>query len=637
MRVVKARKQSMGRPGKKHVRLGITAPNSRALFDGLDDEAPIAAGCDVRFLPTEFDAVNPEASYSRLISTSHRKRLGQFFTPQQIADLLCKWTAQIQPATMLDPAAGTGILARTFHRVANECQISAMEVDPLAAAALSLVAPSSWRERIIRGDFLTWANEDRFDAIVANPPYLRHHDICYPDQLWRQIEHRSGVKLSRLTNVYILFILEICRRLNPGGRAAIIVPGEWLNANFGVPLKQFLLHGGWLQQLVYFSHADTLFPDALTTACLLLIQRSHTDADKSQLRTLFVSSSTSLSQLERMVLEEGVVAEGVIERYFTPDELLAHPKWNSLLEHGLPTPIPGFVPLAELASTCRGIATGANSFFHLSLADSTTRGLGENHLKPCIGRARDVDGYVFRSNDFAQLVERNSTTHLFCAGEQLSPAERRYLTEGEQAGLPDRYLLSQRSPWYAMERREPAPIWAAVFGRRELRFVFNEAGILNLTTFHAIYPRSHDRIFAMALTACLNSPAVQERARLQHRVYGGGLLKFEPKDLLEVQVPDLRLARPETLVLLAECLTDLDDAAKAGNENLCISARSLLNGAVIMASAEAATQSPRKEVGRQSELGPLWAQRRHRADPASSPDVQPENRAAESPRLVGPS
>lgn len=578
----------MGRPGKKHVRLGVASQRPRGLFDDLETPASGNSLSPDRTLPLGFDATDPEVSYARTVSPAYRRRWGQFFTPQPIADLLCRWVEQIQPATMLDPAAGTGILARTMHRISGGCQITAIELDSLAAEALSQAADVRWRDGITRCDFLTWKEGDQFDAIVANPPYLRHHDIYYPVSVWRQIELRSGVKLSRLTNVYVLFILEICRRLNVGGRAAIIVPGEWLNANFGVPLKEFLLRGGWLRQLVYFSHAETLFEDALTTACLLLIERPQTVDHSYRLRTLFVPSSALIADLARAVLGKAAVGEGVIERYFSPDELLAHSKWNAVLENGLPLSLPGFVPLRELASTCRGIATGANSFFHLPLADALSKGIEERHLKPCIGRARDVVGYLFRSDDFDSLVQSNAATQLFCAEGALSAAERDYLAAGERAGLPERYLLSKRAPWYSMERREPAPIWAAVFGRSELRFVFNDAGILNLTTFHAIYPRSGDGEFGKALTACLNSGVVQEQAKLQHRVYGGGLLKFEPNDLLEIQVPDLRAARRSTITLLAECLTMLDETTKDDDQDRRADAMSRLNDAVLIAAQEAA-------------------------------------------------
>jgi adenine-specific DNA-methyltransferase len=118
-----------------------------------------------------------------------------------------------------------------------------------------------------------------------------------------------------------------------------------------------------------------------------------------------------------------------------------------------------------------------------------------------------------------------------------------------------------------MEQREPAPIWAAVFGRQSLRFVWNTAALSNLTTFHCLYPKVADPHFAAALTACLNSRLVQQTANHQLRVYGGGLLKFEPRDLLSIQVPDLPLVPRSTLKLLSAALERIDQCCKAGSLN----------------------------------------------------------------------
>jgi len=47
---------------------------------------------------------------------------------------------------------------------------------------------------------------------------------------------------------------------------------------------------------------------------------------------------------------------------------------------------------------------------------------------------------------------------------------------------------------------------------------------------------------------CLNSNIVQERALESSRVYGKGLNKFEPKDLLEIEVPNLLKIQSSTLI-----------------------------------------------------------------------------------------
>ena len=51
---------------------------------------------------------------------------------------------------------------------------------------------------------------------------------------------------------------------------------------------------------------------------------------------------------------------------------------------------------------------------------------------------------------------------------------------------------------------------------------------------------------------------------LASRGFGGGLKKFEPRDLLDIPLPDLRCATTEQLGALAESLRDLDQRRRNG-------------------------------------------------------------------------
>ncbi len=82
-----------------------------------------------------------------------------------------------------------------------------------------------------------------------------------------------------------------------------------------------------------------------------------------------------------------------------------------------------------------------------------------------------------------------------------------------------------------MENRPPAPVLAGTFNRKGLRFIRNEAGILNLTAFHCIYvnPSGLDRIDT--LFAYLLTDIAKEILYDRGREYGSGLNKYEPNDL----------------------------------------------------------------------------------------------------------
>jgi adenine-specific DNA-methyltransferase len=567
----------MGRAGAKKDRLRIIGGNSNEANDQFLD-------C----LANKFDASDPERSYKSITSIEHRRRLGQFFTPAGVADLMASWACHNRPAEILDPSVGTGVLLRAASARSPASRLTGVEKDPAAYKAAELsFKRADVLSRLVLDDFLTWVGDDEFDAIVANPPYLRHHDLDYPFDIFSVIGRRNHLKFSRLTNSYGLFIVEICRRLKIGGRAAVLVPGEWTNANFGMPIKRFLIEHGLLRSLIYFSHAELIFDDALTTACVLLIEKPRRRGEKTTtVNTYYLESATVLPTLEDIVGATSCV--GATARRFNAAHLAAHSKWDFLLKNGIMASEPGYVPLSSLAKTKRGIATGSNDFFHLSESKATEFQISRKHLRPCVGRATDISGCVFTRDDFNRLGKSNRRTLLADFDSRLSVGEISYVRAGEDQGLNRRYLLASRNPWYSMEKRPIAPIWAAVFGRKRLRFIANEANAYNLTTFHCIYPRFTDRETTLALVACLNSRLVQESSKAENRVYGGGLLKFEPRDLLSVRVPNLSVLPKERIADLAEFAIKLDEALRLTNGG------DLLNG--VLDQLDSRVQAAAKEA-----------------------------------------
>lgn len=265
------------------------------------------------------------------------------------------------------------------------------------------------------------------------------------------------------------------------------------------------------------------------------------------------------------------------------DELLKAAKWEPLLQGRKEWSAPGWVALEALASFRRGIATGANDFFLLSYHQLESLGIDPARCYHCVGRANEVAGLVYSSSDFAVGVARGRKLFLLNLSDPLTASEMSYIQVGESQGLNSRYLLANRRPWYSMEQRPVAPIWGAVFGRGDLKFVFNEAGVRSLTNFHCIYPKTQDEVFNRALVLCLNADYVREASKLHGRVYGGGLNKFEPNDLKSIQVPDLRASPPSILEAMSDLLTDLnvnpsDTALKKIANELCMQAAESASG-----------------------------------------------------------
>lgn len=140
----------------------------------------------------------------------------------------------------------------------------------------------------------------------------------------------------------------------------------------------------------------------------------------------------------------------------------------------------------------RGIATGDNEFFFLTREQLRSHGLPEKFFRRAIGRTRDCPGGRVTAADLDRLEDAGRATWLLNLAddpsEKLPTQLQTYLKSGEQAGLPEKSLIKTRRPWYKMEKRTPPPILFAYLGRRDCRFILNEANVVPLTGFLCVYP-----------------------------------------------------------------------------------------------------------------------------------------------------
>lgn len=211
-----------------------------------------------------------EAAYSENATSAHRKALGQFFTPPKVAALMADWIGQVDPYRVLDPAVGTGILTRAALLRCPNSSVTAYDIDPQIINSADLGCKS--RVNIKEENFLL-ADFEPYDAVIMNPPYIRHRELTGQDGARASISVRAGFAIPKSANLYVYFVVKACLQLARGGRGAFLIPSEWLNANFSKDFKKFLLGDGGLQELVLFSGCSTIFKDALTTASVLFVEK----------------------------------------------------------------------------------------------------------------------------------------------------------------------------------------------------------------------------------------------------------------------------------------------------------------------------------------------------------------------------
>ena len=471
---------------------------------------------------------NVEKKYKEEVSVEHRKQYAQFFTPEPVAQVMAEWLlANPNLETVLDPAFGLGALANAVTKK-KTVRIGGYETDSVIADFVFQNGMASNVDLQV-SDYMTSNWNDQYDGIICNPPYFKFHDYDNKSNIL-MVEQHLKCQLSGFTNLYALFMLKSIHQLKPNGRCAYIVPSEFLNADYGVNVKQQLLDSGMLRHVIIIDFMENIFDDALTTACIMLFANDcHSESicfsyvkTLSELQTVY----KNFTSIERQQIDSAV-------------------KWRTYYAPKTTRRYRHLAPFSKYAKVMRGIATGDNHYFALSASKAHKHRLTEKQMIRCVCKSADVRTPIFTDRQFEQLKNEDKNVYLFngCADPE-NESVKAYIKVGEDSKANERYLTSQRSPWYSLEKRPPAPIWVTVFNRNGLRFIRNEANVYNLTTFHCVYPAENTlfhQIDCDLLFAYLQTNLAKDILLENSREYGNGLIKFEPNDINKGMMADLDL------------------------------------------------------------------------------------------------
>ena len=533
-----------------------------------------------------FTDLQLEANYILSTDQSWRKKFGQVFTPLEIASLMVKWvTANLSGGSLLDPALGLGIFFRELANqlatqpvseaenqetadlanqlasykasgISKRFKLDGYEIDTnLAALTETVFAGLNIALNCQKEDFLLAEVEKKYDGIICNPPYIHFQEYKYSATLREDFTRLYGLEMNKLSNIYVPFLIKALSLLKPGGRAAFIVPSEFLNADYGTTIKDYLLKSRLLTHLIVFHPTVQLFPGFLTTSAILLFQNGQSD---KLLRIVNVSHLDELPAVEQYLSGGASVRSSGLELKAYPySSLNPDVKWKhyySDLKINLHLEKKNHLAqFHKFANVRRGIATGANEFFTLSWSDAQKWGIDARYLSPCLTRASQLKHTIFEESDFAELKAKDRKVFLLNLTDQtLDEPIRNYIRWGEEQGFHTRFLTSNRRLWYSMEALVPADLLVKTFGREHAVFVQNNTDVLNLTCFHGIYLNPLGLQYREAIFLYLQTDLARETFEGQKRDYGSGLGKFEPNDIKQANIVDFTVISPADLLVIKQ-------------------------------------------------------------------------------------
>ncbi|MBI5488420.1 MAG: hypothetical protein HY905_13890 [Deltaproteobacteria bacterium] len=489
----------------------------------------------------------------RLRPRDVRRTLGQFWTPDPIAECMVRWALRGAPGRFLDPGAGPLTFLRAAERLfgAGRASCIAFELDPdLGGAARRERAAETCELRV--EDFLR--TEARFPAmpVVCNPPYTRHHRLR--DDVKRILNDWAdgafGFRPSGFLGTYGWFFLRALDATAPASRLCFLTPVELLTSGSGLGLFRALPERFWPRRLIVFGTEFDAFPGVDATAAVSFVEPG---AAAGEPQLLVLRSWPRPSALAAWLDGESSGAD-----------LAPHGSVSPLAPRERPATAPARnrdgprVALSEYAGVTRGVATGANAFFLFGGAARNASGIEGDRFVRVIARARDARRLVLTEDDLEALERRGRPTYLLALARDAQPdgALARQLARGQREGLHERPLLSRRRPWWATEAHDAPAILFTYLSRGDPRFVLNEARAAALTTFLAVRPRPSpagvsDEDWRVCLVAALNGPGTLASLAAHARSYGGATRKLEPRELERVELPALSRLASEALAELA--------------------------------------------------------------------------------------
>jgi hypothetical protein len=487
---------------------------------------------------------------------AERNKLGQFATPMPLAQDILRYAGSLlrkrEAIRFLDPAIGTGAFysaLRNLYPSERVAEAAGFEID----AHYERPAAKLWSETglaMTLADFTLEKPEPRFNMLICNPPYVRHHHLANGEKirLQQRTLKASGMKLSGLAGLYCHFLGLSHSWMAEDGIAGWLIPSEFMDVNYGAALKHYLLEKVTLLHIHRFDPDDVQFADALVSSAVVWLRNSPPPPNHSVSFTF--GGTLSAPKLTRMV---------------SARELAHEHKWTRFPTADVRIKTEGPI-LSDFFQIKRGIATGGNSFFILPVEEIIARDLPMHAFRPILPSPRYIPGNEIRADDTGNpcLERRLFLLDLRMTEQdikQRSHALWRYLEEGRAQGLPERYICSHRPLWYTQENRPPAPLLCTYLGRgdtksgRPFRFLLNHSKATVANVYLAMYPTpflakaiAADHKLTRRIWNVLNN-IMPEQLLGEGRVYGGGLHKLEPRELANVPVAALAEFLPRNFLV----------------------------------------------------------------------------------------
>ena len=275
---------------------GTVAERNKRLVRLLDGVAQMNLG-DLQ--ENTIDAFGDAYEYLMAMYASNAgKSGGEFFTPQEVSELLARLTlvGKTEIGKVYDPACGSGSLLLKFAKILGKENVRqgffGQEINittyNLCRINMFLHDVAYDKFHIAHGDTLTnplhW-DEEPFEIIVSNPPYSIKWEGDTNPLLINDPRFAPAGVLAPNSKADLAFVMHSLSWLATNGVAAIVCfPGIMYRGGKEKKIRQYLIDNNFVDCVIQLP--SNLFFGASIATCIMVLKKS-----KSDNNTLFIDAS----------------------------------------------------------------------------------------------------------------------------------------------------------------------------------------------------------------------------------------------------------------------------------------------------------------------------------------------------------
>lgn len=418
---------------------------------------------------------------SKVTSHEDRRKLGAFYTPPELAQIMACWAIRSARDTILEPSFGGCCFVNAswdrLRELGNKQpfkKLHGADIDKKAFAHLRKRFPSQiFTRQFVLGDYL-YLPEDafkkaKFDVIIGNPPYIGYASQT-PSQrtYYKKNLLRQGIVLKGRPSLWAYFVLTSLSRLNQKGRIAWVLPWSYMSTDYGAQLRDVLRQH--FQKMLVFAIEENLFLSEGTKerSVVLLAEGYSADPITTNETVEFCPNMQDFNK--RLIAKVNDTKNTNSEAVFC-----ARRQAEKKIRQSSLTPY--LRPLGDLGTIDIGVVTGDIRTFLLTKSIASDLGLHNKALQICLIRSQHIPGLTLNESDLDALDNQGIPTQLLTLppDEPVKQEVKRYL----QSRWPTKEVIEnatfqKREIWYSIPKQQPPDGLISYFSARGPRFIINK-------------------------------------------------------------------------------------------------------------------------------------------------------------------